>query len=576
MRNGKLRTGGGTTSSKRLLAVAAILAVAFVVLAAVPVAVTESDAEVSGSDVAKIGNTGYATVAAAIAAATTGGETIVLLKDVKEDVSIPTSKDIVLDLNGKRLTNSTAVDTIYVSLGAELTIKDSSTENTGTVDNITHQKAAVFNNGTVVLNGGNYTRSLETGKSSIEGGTNTYYNILNHGTMTVNDGVTVTQNGHFSSLFVNGYYSYTSTNEREGYVSGTNEAVPTATINGGTFSGGVNTVKNDDGAEIIINGGSFTNYTQFALQNHHVATVNGGEFAGAQSALYNCPCGDHDVGQLTVNGGTFAYGTGFADVWNVGSTTGKIVIGGSVNISIRNSNASTPVVLSEGSSVSFTSGSMMPASIKYGNSSATFSDVEAGEGARISAGSIEIEGAFSTDASGTITVTGEAVITGDSALNSGMKLIVDSGAKLTVGSGASIKISDTSTIEVKSGATMSISKNASVSSTGTGRVVVESSAKVDVSGTLNAKTENSGQINASTGSTVSEDKVDNTSTGKVTKQTSFIVIPDTTTDSDPIVIVPDTTGSTDNGTDVKTVACIAAALVVVVLAVFILADTRHR
>ena len=123
---------------------------------------------------------------------------------------------------------------------------------------------------------------------------------------------------------------------------------------------------------------------------------------------------------------------------------------------------------------------------------------------------------------------------------------------------------------------MSISKGSSVSSTGTGKVVVESSAKVDVSGTLDAKTDNQGEIDVSTGGKVSENKVDNTGSGTVKKQTQFIVIPDTTTDSDPVVIVPDTTVSSDNGTDVKTVACIAAALVVVVLAVFILADTRHR
>ena len=36
-------------------------------------------------------------------------------------------------------------------------------------------------------------------------------------------------------------------------------------INGGTFSGGLNTIKNDDYGELTINGGSFSNTHQMVM-----------------------------------------------------------------------------------------------------------------------------------------------------------------------------------------------------------------------------------------------------------------------------------------------------------------------
>ena len=35
---------------------------------------------------------------------------------------------------------------------------------------------------------------------------NSYYNILNHGEMTINPNVEISQNGHYSSMIANGYY----------------------------------------------------------------------------------------------------------------------------------------------------------------------------------------------------------------------------------------------------------------------------------------------------------------------------------------------------------------------------------
>lgn len=251
--------------------------------------------------VAEVGNTGYSTLSAAVAAAN-NGDTVTLLTGTDEDITIAQDKDITLDLNGKTLTNRTS-DTITVALGANLTI-----EGEGTVDNISHGKAAVYNNGSVTLNGGTYTRSKETGDVKVD--KNSYYNILNHGSMTINKDVTVEQSGNFSSLVANGYYDYegvTSKGEKSQYIEGTNAAEPTLTIKGGTFSGGINTLKNDDGGNITINGGTVTNYTQAALQNHNVATINGGTFtADSKYVIDDCGCNEaHDSGELMIFGGTF-------------------------------------------------------------------------------------------------------------------------------------------------------------------------------------------------------------------------------------------------------------------------------
>ena len=98
---------------------------------------------------------------------------------------VEANNKVTLNLNGKKLTNQAGANTIEVAAGGTLTI-----EGPGTVDNVSHQKAAV-NSGTVVLNGGTYTRSQENGTSAENSGSNSYYTILNHGTMTINEGVTV-------------------------------------------------------------------------------------------------------------------------------------------------------------------------------------------------------------------------------------------------------------------------------------------------------------------------------------------------------------------------------------------------
>lgn len=243
--------------------------------------------------VAKIGDILYPTLAKAIEAVPDDGgnaTTVTLIKDSTEDVTIPANKKVALELNGKKLTN---VSSNTITNNGTLTITGE-----GTVDNVTHAKAAIYNKGTVTLNGGTYDRSKENGVDADNAGTNTYYTILNHGNMTVDSSVTVRNKGHHSSLFENGYYSH---NSKDGIDN------PTLTITSGTYEGGLNTIKNDDDATLTIKGGTFTNYTQAAFQNHGTATVTAGSFiANSKYAIDNCGCdATNDPGKLEISGGTF-------------------------------------------------------------------------------------------------------------------------------------------------------------------------------------------------------------------------------------------------------------------------------
>ncbi len=252
--------------------------------------------------VAAVNGQGYKHFADAVEAAGANG-TVALVDDLKQDIIVDGT--LTLDLGGNKITNKSG-DTITVKNGATLTINGS-----GTVDNVTHEKAAIYNNGTVTLNGGTYTRSGEKSSSKTDNGGNSFYNILNHGTMEINNGVTVTSTGAYSSLIASGYWYYSSGDARTGYVSGTNAKHPMLTITGGSFSGGINTIKNDDGATLSITGGKFSNTTQACVQNHHIATISGGTFnpTGAD-AVINCGvCSSNvdkkDEHKVTISGGTF-------------------------------------------------------------------------------------------------------------------------------------------------------------------------------------------------------------------------------------------------------------------------------
>lgn len=220
--------------------------------------------------------------------------TVTLAEDVKEDAVIPADTTVTLDLNGHTITNQ-ADHTIHNK--GNLTI-----EGEGTIDNVSHERAAVYNEqgASALLKGGTYTRSQENGSNSSTSGGNSYYNIVNHGDMTIEEGVAVRQDGKFSSLIENGWYNGNENTEKK---------PSNMVIHGGTFTGGLNTIKNDDYGKLTINGGTFTNVAQAAVLNWNETTINNGTFVSDQAVILNGKLNDvMDKGKLIINDGTFTAG----------------------------------------------------------------------------------------------------------------------------------------------------------------------------------------------------------------------------------------------------------------------------
>ena len=267
--------------------------------------------------------------------ATAGSPVYIKLNAANFEGDFTVTGNVSLNLNGKKITNRSG-HTITVKKNASLTITGS-----GTVDNVTHGKAPIWNEGTVTLNGGSYIRSEEAGASADDSGDNSYYALVNHGTMTINSGVSVIQNGHFSSLLENGYFSYNSNDASSGYVEKINAANPTLTINGGTFTGGLNTVKNDDGGVVTINGGTFSNTSQAAVLNWNKATINGGSFtvdvAGQNCIIngaYSSSSSAQDLGDLTITGGNFTSEGEAACIFNYFTDVKPVITGGTFSSNV--------------------------------------------------------------------------------------------------------------------------------------------------------------------------------------------------------------------------------------------------
>lgn len=197
--------------------------------------------------VAKVyqGDTGIFTYAPTLSDAVSNaenGDTIVLIDDTDENVTIPAGKTLTLDLNGCTLNGGT---------------------NNGS-------KAALTNNGTVTIKD---SKTSGTIKREDTGGSGSYYTIKNEGTMTIESGNIYNQSGELppvwggASLICNG---------------ASNAA--TLTINGGTISqDNFIAVKNDEYGTLYINGGTISSKAQ-AVQNWKDATISGGSLTGEVTA----------------------------------------------------------------------------------------------------------------------------------------------------------------------------------------------------------------------------------------------------------------------------------------------------
>ena len=217
-----------------------------------------------------------------------GGETVTLLADATEDAVI--NKSITLDLGGKTLTNTNADK-------ATLTIAKGAT--------------AIVKNGSIV------------------GGTS-FYTIQNNGTATLED-VTATAGNNGSSMIDN---------------------YGTLAVASGTYTGGLDTVKNEPNAKLTITGGTFTltkgtskGFTGVVF-NYGDLTISGGEFTQSdKSAPYGYAQVIHTdksgstVPSTVISGGTFKNLCTRGTAWAVRATNAADgatkVSGGAFNKSVK-------------------------------------------------------------------------------------------------------------------------------------------------------------------------------------------------------------------------------------------------
>lgn len=233
----------------------------------------------------------YRTVGEAIVAAR-DGDTVKLQRNVVSSITID-GLNVTLDLNGHTIRNVASAEsgssvsgdhTTIVKAGATLTLIDS--VGTGVVDNVSNGKAALYNEGTVIMKGGTLTRTVDTTGC-------TWYTLYNDGTMTI-DGGTVRSDGDQSSLIVNGLGK-----------------TATMTVNDGTFyKRAFNCFKNEEHGTVTVNRGTFEG-VGFAFQNWNVATINDGVFNNIVSSV---TYGSIPSSKLTINGGTF---NGDVTSWNM-------------------------------------------------------------------------------------------------------------------------------------------------------------------------------------------------------------------------------------------------------------------
>lgn len=239
--------------------------------------VIDGTAVFDSSIVAVVDNKGYKTLADAVAAAQ-GGATVKLLKDVTEDVVIPAGKTITLDLNGKKIVNSTTAQDSKVADDARkhtitnngtLTIMDS--VGGGVVDNVSHGRAALYNNGTITeIKGGKFTRSVDNSTDSESANGNSWYVVYNA------EGATISKIsngeflalGHFSSLFSN---------------CGTIDE-----ISGGTFTQDHFIAFKNEGTVNKISGGVFSSTDESCIQNWGtIGEICGGTITAGSLGIWN-------------------------------------------------------------------------------------------------------------------------------------------------------------------------------------------------------------------------------------------------------------------------------------------------
>lgn len=242
--------------------------------------------------VAQIGEMKYETLQAAVNAASRKA-TVKLLADTKENVTISTPY-VTLDLNGHTLNGSTGERKPALTITARVTVKDSSTAQTGTImREDTAENSGVSSHYVIDVQGDGWL----TFESGI---------VTNNSGNTAGKGASLVRVGDDSVA-----------------------KYPGLNIKGGTFTQDNFIVIKVDRGDLFLNGGTLNSANSYAIEDWHRATIKGGTVNGAVAAwTYS---GGHNS-DLTISGGTV---NGNVLSVNYGSAEGKVakvsITGGTVN-----------------------------------------------------------------------------------------------------------------------------------------------------------------------------------------------------------------------------------------------------
>lgn len=218
-----------------------------------------------GKYVAKVGDTGYETLAAAVKTKI-NGKTVMLLDDVTENIEITKAKNFTLDLNGHSINGGTGNDKATITNYGTVTITDSSTAKTGTIKR--------DDSGTV--------------------GETSYYVIRNIGTMTIEQ-ANVTNNSGYRKTNPSGSMVGSSL-----ICNGDDDLGGTLNISGGKFEQrNFIAIKNGALGKLNVTGGTISS-GHSAIQNWFEATITGGEING--QLWTDAYIKDESVGHTTIGG----------------------------------------------------------------------------------------------------------------------------------------------------------------------------------------------------------------------------------------------------------------------------------
>ena len=255
--------------------------------------------------VAAIGDAYYSTLQEAIDAAKSGA-TVTLLSDTRENVTI--SKKLTLDLNGFTLNGGTEKGKPALTVTARVTVKDSSTAQTGTI------------------------MREDTAENS---GVSSHYviDIQGSGWLTFESGIVKNNSG-------------TAAGKGASLVRVGDDSVakfPGLNIKGGTFTQDNFIVIKVDRGDLFLNGGTLNSTDSYAVENWLRATIKGGTVNGAVSS-WTYSSGSNST--LTISGGTI---NGNVESVSYDGSVGKkakvSITGGTVNgtlSTIRYGSTTTP------------------------------------------------------------------------------------------------------------------------------------------------------------------------------------------------------------------------------------------